>query len=87
MDTAVLAFQNAPKKEKNFILQLIKKGVTDLDIETVFTFCKQYHGLQSAQDYVLKYANRAKEKIQQFQAGPAKDNALKFVDYIITRKK
>lgn len=83
----ILAFQNAPKKEKKFILQLIKKGVTDQDIETIFQFCQKYRGLQLAQDHVLKFANDAKKQIQPFQTGQAKENALKFVDYIIHRKK
>lgn len=83
----ILAFKNAPEKEINLILKLIKKGVTKKDIEKIVQFSNEYGGLQAAQEAVFRYANNAKEQMDIFDNNPAKENALKFVDYIINRKK
>ncbi len=83
----ILSFQEAPAKEKNFILKLIKKGVTEKDIKSIYAFVKTYKGLQAAQDHAYKYAEKAKNCISNLGNGAAKENALNFVDYVIQRKK
>jgi octaprenyl-diphosphate synthase len=83
----ILSFKNSPEKEKKFILKLIKKGVTNRDINQIYEFIQNYGGLQSARGYALSYAEKAKQTLDLIQNEPAKENALSFVDYVINRKK
>jgi len=83
----ILSFKNSPDKEKKFILQLIKKGVSQKDINRIYDFIKTYDGLQSARDYVLSYSEKAKQALVPLGNSSAKENAIIFVDYIINRKK
>jgi octaprenyl-diphosphate synthase len=83
----ILSFKNSPEKEKKFILKLIKKGVTEKDITQIYIFIEKYGGLQSARDYALSFAEKAKQTLDSVNEGPAKENALHFVDYVINRKK
>lgn len=83
----ILSFKNSPQKEKKFILQLIKKGVTQKDIRTIYEFIKRNNGIQSAHDYLITYSEKAKQALVPLTDGIAKENAITFVDYIINRKK
>jgi len=83
----ILAFKEAPSREKKTILSLIKKGVTKNDLKTIYKFTDQYGGLQKAHSYVLKYADEASRQIAFLPDSAAKMNAKRFVNYIINRKK
>jgi octaprenyl-diphosphate synthase len=83
----ILSLKNSPEKEKRFILKLIKKGVTKEDITQIYKFIQNYGGLQSAREYALSYAEKAKQTLELIKDGHAKENALYFVDYVINRKK
>jgi octaprenyl-diphosphate synthase len=83
----ILSFKNSPEKEKKLILRLIKKGVTQKDINRIYEFIQNYGGLNSARDHVLSYAEKAKQTLAPLRDGPTKEKALSFVDYIINRKK
>ncbi len=83
----ILAFKESPIREKKKILGLIKKGVTDKEIKTVYDFVNSYGGLKAAHEYINNYAEKARENISIFGENPAKTNALNFVDYIINRKR
>jgi octaprenyl-diphosphate synthase len=83
----ILSFKNSPAKEKNFIIKLIKKGVTNKDVKRILDFTHTYGGLVSAQKCSLEYAENAKQCLATIQDGPAKEKAYNFVDYIINRKK
>jgi octaprenyl-diphosphate synthase len=83
----ILSFKKSPVKEKNFILKLIKKGVTSKDINRIYKFIQTYGGLQSAREYVSSYADKASQTLDLIADGDAKKCALSFVEYIINRKK
>jgi len=83
----ILSLKNSPEKEKKFILKLIKKGVTQKDINKIYQFIQDYGGLQSAREYAVSYAEKAKMTLAFVQNKSAKENTLKFVDYVINRKK
>ena len=83
----ILSLENSPEREKKFILKLIKKGVTQKDINKIYQFIQNYGGLQSAREYALLYAEKAKEALDTVQDESAKEKALNFVDYVINRKK
>jgi octaprenyl-diphosphate synthase len=83
----ILAFKEAPSREKKKILSLIRKGITNKEIKSVNEFANKYGGLDAAHDYVNMYAQKARENIANLKANPAKTNAMTFVDYIINRKR
>jgi len=83
----ILAFKESPAREKKSIINMIKKGVTKNDLKTIYKFTDQYGGLEKAQGYVLKYADRANKQIEFLPESEAKLNATRFVNYIINRKK
>ena len=83
----ILAFKESPAAEKKSIISLIKKGVKKNDLKTIYRFTDRYGGLQKAQGYVLKYADKASKEIEFLSDSEAKLNAKRFVKYIIDRKK
>lgn len=83
----ILSLKNAPDKEKKIIMKLVKKGAEQGDIKRIFEFISTYGGINEANAYVNNYANQARENIISLKESPAKEHALNFVDYIVTRKK
>jgi octaprenyl-diphosphate synthase len=83
----IVSLNNAPGREKNFILKMLKKGVTNDDIKKIISFCEQYGGIRQAYQTAKDYAEKAKQSIASFPDNTYKDNAIKFVDYVISRKK
>jgi len=83
----IISLNNAPDKERTFILKLLKKGVSGDDIKKIITFCEKYGGLEKAGKTALDFAARAKDSLRSYADNHNKDNAFKFVDYVITRQK
>ena len=83
----LLSFHKSTQKEKKQIIALLKKGADKKDIQTIINFCIQHGGLQSAQEEVLKYTQRAKDCIDHLPNSRYKEIAIMFVDYIVNRKK
>lgn len=83
----ILAFKEAPAREKKAIIGLVKKGVSKTDLNMIYSFTEQYGGLQKAHDYLLRYAKQASGHIESIPDSEASLNANRFVDYIINRKK
>jgi octaprenyl-diphosphate synthase len=83
----ILSFKNAPEKEKNLIIKLIKKGVKKNDVQRIQEFIETYDGLEAARNYALDYAHKAKQEISNIPEGYAKSMAIRFVEYSINRKK
>ena len=81
------AFQNAPDKEKKFILRILKKGVNSHDIKHILEFCDKYDGIKLSLDTAKEYAAKAKTNLEIFDDNDYKDAAEKFVDYVIDRTK
>jgi len=83
----IISLNNAPGPEKNFVLRLLKKGVNREDIRKIISFNEQYGGLKQAYQAAVAYAEKAKKCIEIYPDNAYKENALKFVDYVISRKK
>jgi octaprenyl-diphosphate synthase len=83
----ILSFNNSSEKDKKFILQLIKKGVTEKDVNRIYQFIQEKGGLQAAREQVISLAEKAKKTLEPIKDGEAKNCALSFVDYIVNRKK
>jgi octaprenyl-diphosphate synthase len=83
----IIAMKNAQTSEKKNILKMLKKGAAGKDIQTVITFCMENEGLSGAKEAMKYYAANAKEKLDIFPESNEKENAYKFVDYVIGRNK
>ena len=83
----IIAMQNANNSDKKHILKLMKKGAGKKDTKTIISFCIENEGLTGAKESMEKYAIKAKEHLSLFASSPEKDNANKFVDYVIGRNK
>ena len=83
----ILALDQAPAPERKKIIKLVRKGITRTDVKAVLNFTEHYNGLNKARQEAEKYAHRARENINVFPPSPDKDNVLKFVEYVIQRKK
>lgn len=83
----LLSFHNAPDKEKNFIIKILKKGVNGHDIKHILEFCNKYHGIEKSLQTAKDYAAKAKSNLQMFPDNEYKKVAEKFVDYVISRTK
>jgi octaprenyl-diphosphate synthase len=83
----IIALNKAPEKERSFVIKLLRKGVSGDDIRKIISFCAKYDGLEKAAQTALDFAQRAKESLHIYTDHTHKENAFKFVDYIITRQK
>lgn len=83
----ILSFNKAPAKEKNFIIKLLKKGVNGHDIKHIFDFCANYNGINQAKETAVKYAEKAIESLSELEDNQYKEESIKFVDFVINRKR
>jgi octaprenyl-diphosphate synthase len=83
----IISLKNAPSKEKGFILKLLKKGVNNDDIKHIISFSEKYGGLKQAYQAAASFAEKAKACITSYPDNVDKTNAMRFVDYVISRKK
>jgi octaprenyl-diphosphate synthase len=83
----IIAMKNAKTKEKKNIIKMLKKGAGRKDIQTIITFCTENGGLLGAKESMEHYAMNAKENLEIFSESIEKENAYKFVDYVIGRNK
>jgi octaprenyl-diphosphate synthase len=83
----IFSLNNTDQRDKKYILKLLKKGVTNQDVNYIISFCERSGGLQQAYETAVNFAARAKESIDHYPDNPYKDYAIKFVDYVISRKK
>jgi geranylgeranyl pyrophosphate synthase len=65
----------------------MKKGAGKKDTKRIISFCVENEGLTGAKESMEKYAAKAKEHLSLFSQSPEKENAYKFVDYVIGRNK
>lgn len=83
----IIAMKNAKTNEKKNIIKMLKKGVGAKDIQKIIDFSMENGGLAGAKKSMEYYAVNAKEKLEIFSDSIAKENAYKFVDYVIGRNK
>jgi len=83
----IASLNKATGRERTMVLKLLKKGVTDNDIKEIISFCERYGGLNQAYQTAQQYALLAKQSVEHYPDDQYKDNAIKFVDYTISRKK
>jgi octaprenyl-diphosphate synthase len=83
----LLSFKNAPTKEKDFIIKILKKGVNTHDVKHIIEFCKKYGGISNAMESAKSYAEKAKSNLKIFPENEFKKIAFQFVDYVLNRSK
>jgi octaprenyl-diphosphate synthase len=83
----ILALKSAPAKDKKKILKKLKKGANKNDIAEIIKFSIEYSGLKKAKESARKFAEKAKQNLALFPDSENKNNAIKFVDYVIGRSK
>ncbi len=83
----ILAMKTASPKEKKQILKRVKKGVTKEDITRIINFTFDKGGITGAKQIMENYAQKAKENLNVFADSGDRNNAHKFVDYVIGRHK
>ncbi len=57
------------------------------DIKHILQFCTNYNGINLARKAAEKYAEKAKSKLSDLEDNQYKDEAIKFVDFVINRKR
>ena len=83
----IIAMKNAKTSEKKNIIKMLKKGAGGKDVQTVITFSMEKGGLSGAKESMEHYAVNAKKNLDIFSESIEKENAYKFVDYVIGRNK
>ena len=83
----LLALNIAPDKERKSIIRLLKKDVSRQDIKKIFQFCEKFDGITNANRKTIELAEEAKQFIAYLPDSPEKQHAIKFVEYIVDRKK
>jgi len=83
----IISLKNAPGSEKSYVLKLLKKGVSREDIEYIIAFNERYGGLEQAYQAAVAFAEKAKTCLNNYPDNPYKENAVRFVEYVISRKK
>jgi len=83
----ILAMKKAKAKDKKKIIKIMKRGARGKDIQRIIAFSAENAGLSSAKEAMESYANKAKTNLDIFPDSINKENAFKFVDYVIGRNK
>jgi octaprenyl-diphosphate synthase len=81
----VYAFSQAPKKESQSIVRLIKGKPSKHDVRTIITFVNNYKGIDYADRKARDLIAEAKHKLSIFNDSPAKTSLLSFADYALQR--
>ncbi len=83
----IYSLNNCDKKEKQSIINILKKGAKKADIKKIISFAEKLGGIEYANEKALQYANLAKSNLSLFEDSHYKESLLKFVDFAIHRKK
>ncbi len=83
----IYSLDNCDKKERESIINIIKKGVKKADIKRIISFVEKSGGIEYTNEKALQYANLAKEKLNIFDESPYKKSLLNFVDFAVNREK
>ena len=81
----IISLQNAPKGKSKDIIKLIKDKPGKA-FEKVYSFVKEYGGLEYTQDKIKLYSSTALESICVFPENEVKNSLKMLVDFIEKRK-
>ncbi len=82
------ALNRSTKSERRKMLAIIKKKTkTDADIKTITSWVLQHKGIDYAIKEMNKYAEKAKQMLNELPGSPAREALKNVIDYVITRNK
>ncbi|MGK9477182.1 polyprenyl synthetase family protein [Melioribacter sp. OK-6-Me] len=83
----IYALSKADKDESKSVLNLIKNGGKNLDVDTVIEFVKKYDGINYAEEKANEYARKALSCLDIFEDSNAKHSLSGLVHFVVERKK
>ncbi len=83
----IYALSKAEKDESKSILNLIKNGGKNLDVDAVIEFVKKYDGISYAEEKANEYARKALNCLNIFEDSTAKHSLSGLVHFVVERKK
>ncbi|MCI0473516.1 MAG: polyprenyl synthetase family protein [Ignavibacteria bacterium] len=81
----LVALRNAPKKKASEIMKLIKSE-SNKKFDTVYYFVEEFGGIAYTQDKIQHYANLAKEALNDFSDGEAKESLMELISFVSNRE-
>ncbi len=79
------SFKTASRKEISKIKRLLKKGVSQKDVDYIIKFVEQHDGIRYSEQKIEEYAQKAKNYIAGYPDSEIKSGLYKFVDFTINR--
>ena len=79
------SFKNASGKEISKIKRLLKKGVSQKDVDYIIRFVEEHEGIRYSEKKIDEYAQKAKNYIAGYPDSEIKTGLYKFVDFTINR--
>lgn len=79
------SFRQASRGEISQIKRLLKKGVSQKDVDYIIRFVEQHDGIQYAEQKIAEYTQKAKICIAGYPDSEIKTGLYKFVDFTINR--
>ncbi len=79
------SFKHASSKEISKIKRLLKKGVSQKDVDYIIRFVEEYEGIRYSEQKISEYAQKAKDFIAAYPDTEIKEGLYKFVDFTINR--
>jgi octaprenyl-diphosphate synthase len=83
----IYALNNCKKAKKNRIIKILKKGVSNRDINDIISLVTESGGIAYAKRTAQEYLQRAKDSLNIFEESTSKTALIELVDYVIERKK
>ncbi len=83
----IYAIQNANKKEKQYIEELLKKSdIIENDIKDLNKIIENYNGFELTKQKTKEYIKKAKSSLDIFEKSKTKETLLTIADYVLSRK-
>lgn len=82
----IYALKQAPRKEADLIVKIIRKGAKKRDVREVIDFVYKYDGITFAENAALQYAQEAKSLLGILPPSESRSALISLVDFIVERK-
>ncbi|MEQ9261830.1 MAG: polyprenyl synthetase family protein [Owenweeksia sp.] len=84
----IYALNNASKKDKRFMINVVKRHNQERDkVEKVMLMVQQSGGIEYAEQKMMSYQSSALELLDQFPESETKQSLIQLAQYVITRTK
>ncbi len=83
----IYTLKNCEKKKKTEIIKILKKGVSESDINNIIQLVTESGGIDFAKQRESEYSQRAKDSLNIFEESESKTSLIQLVDYVVERNK